>query len=103
MKQQTSVLYDPEYGNSIAVTGQVLITILALGLYNIGCEILNINTDGIMFKPNGEWQPLCDKWCQRTNMKLSTTKYKQLFQLDVNNFKAVCEDGKIITKGAKFK
>lgn len=103
MKQQTSVLYDPEYGNSIAVTGQVLITILALGLYNIGCEILNINTDGIMFKPNGEWQPLCDKWCQRTNMKLSTTKYKQLFQLDVNNYKAVCEDGKIITKGAKFK
>jgi predicted P-loop ATPase len=103
MKQQTSVLYDPEYGNSIAVTGQVLITILALGLYNVGCEILNINTDGIMFKPNGEWQPLCDKWCQRTNMKLSTTKYKQLFQLDVNNYKAVCEDGKIITKGAKFK
>lgn len=103
MKQQTSVLYDPEYGNSIAVTGQVLITILALGLYNIGCEILNINTDGIMFKPNGEWQPLCDKWCQRTNMKLSTTKYKELFMLDVNNYKAVCEDGKIITKGAKFK
>ena len=50
MKFQSSDLYDPEYGNSVAVTGQVLITILALGLYNAGCEILNINTDGIMFK-----------------------------------------------------
>ena len=104
MKQQTSDLYDPEYGNTIAVTGQVLITILALGLYNCGCEILNINTDGIMFKPsNDNWKSICDKWCERTNLKLSTTKYKKLFQLDCNNYLAVTEDGKEIRKGAKFK
>lgn len=103
MKQKTSVLYDPEYGNSVAVTGQVLITILALGLHNIGCRILNINTDGIMFVPNNNWEELCDKWCQRTSMKLSTTKYKELFQLDVNSYKAILEDGTEINKGAKFK
>ena len=105
MKMQASDLYDPEYGNSIAVTGQVLITILALGLYNSGCEILNINTDGIMFKPNADsdWQSICDKWCQRTSLKLSTTKYKKLYMLDVNNYRAVLEDGTEINKGAKFK
>lgn len=105
MKMQASDLYDPEYGNSIAVTGQVLITILALGLYNSGCEILNINTDGIMFKADGtdDWQTICDKWCQRTGLKLSTTRYKKLYMLDVNNYKAVREDGTEINKGAKFK
>lgn len=104
MKSQTSKLYDPEYGNSIAVTGQVLITILALGLYNCGCEILNINTDGIMFKaPNDDWQTIANKWCEKTSLKLSTTRYKKLYQVDVNNYRAVLEDGKVINKGAKFK
>ena len=104
MKQQSSSLYDPEYGNSIAVTGQVLITILALGLYNSGCEILNINTDGIIFKAtNDDWQSIADKWCAKTSLKLSTKRYKKLYQLDVNNLRAICEDGTIINKGAKFK
>ena len=108
MKQPASDLYDPEYGNSVAVTGQALITILALGLYNVSCDILNVNTDGIMFKPSPiteekDWREVCDKWCQRTNLELSTTIYKQLFQIDVNSYRAVLKDGTIINKGAKFK
>jgi hypothetical protein len=104
MKFQSSDLYDPEYGNSVAVTGQVLITILALGLYNAGCEILNIKTDGIMFKSfNDDWQSIADKWCAKTSLRLSTTRYKKLYQLDVNNYRAILPDGTEINKGAKFK
>ena len=107
MKQPASDLYDPEFGNSVAVTGQALITILALGLYNVSCDILNVNTDGIMFKPSpitdeADWRDVCDKWCKRTGLKLSTTKYKRLYQIDVNSYKAICEDGTEINKG-KFK
>lgn len=106
MKQTSSDLYDPEYGNSIAVTGQALITILALGLYNAKCDVLNVNTDGIMFKPKSDdcdWKSVCEKWCQRTNLELSTTTYKTLHMLDVNSYLAVLPDGTEIRKGAKFK
>lgn len=102
MKSKTSSLYDPYYASSIAVKGQVLITILAMGLKSIGCEIININTDGIFLKPNDKYKVLCDKWEARTGLHLSHKKYQSIVQADVNNYRLIDMDGKTINKGAKF-
>ena len=102
MKSKTSPLYDPYYASSIAVRGQVLITILAMGLKSIGCEIININTDGIFLKPVDGYKDLCDKWESRTGLHLSHKKYASIVQADVNNYRLCDYDGNIINKGAKF-
>lgn len=102
MKAKNSALYDPYYASSIAVKGQVLITILAIGLASLGCEIININTDGIFLKPIDGYKDLCDKWEQRTGLTLSHKKYKSIVQADVNNYRLIDMDEKVINKGAKF-
>lgn len=102
MKSKTSALYDPYYASSIAVRGQVLITILAMGLSAIGCEIININTDGIFLKPVDGYEDLCKKWEDRTGLRLSHKKYAAIIQADVNNYRLTDYDGNIINKGAKF-
>jgi hypothetical protein len=102
MKSKTSPLYDPYYASSIAVKGQVLITILAMGLASIGCEIININTDGIFMKPVDGYKDLCDKWEARTGLHLSHKKYASIVQADVNNYRLTDYDGNVINKGAKF-
>ena len=102
MKSKTSSLYDPYYASSIAVKGQVLITILALGLRSIGCEIININTDGIFLKPVDGYKDLCDKWEARTGLHLSHKNYKSIVQADVNNYRLVDMNDNTINKGAKF-
>jgi hypothetical protein len=102
MKSKVSPLYDPYYASSIAVRGQVLITILAMGLKSIGCEIININTDGIFLKPVDGYENLCEKWEQRTGLTLSHKKYASIAQADVNNYRLIDYDGNVINKGAKF-
>ena len=102
MKSKISPLFDPYYASSIAVRGQVLITILAMGLKSIGCEIININTDGIFLKPVDGYKELCDKWEARTGLHLSHKKYAAIVQADVNNYRLTDYDGNVINKGAKF-
>ena len=102
MKSKNSTLYDPYYASSIAIRGQVLITILTMGLANVGCEIINVNTDGIFFKPAGDYKTICSKWEERTKLTLSYKKYALIEQADVNNYRLVDLENNIITKGAKF-
>lgn len=107
MKNPRSLLYDPSYGSSIAVLGQKVMTILVMGLKSKGCDIINLNTDGVMFTYN-EADPLevnsfVKKWESVFGLTLTQKTYTEFQQADVNNYRAVDTDGNVITKGKKFK
>ena len=69
------------------------------------CEILNSNTDGIIFLiKNPSFESIirekCDEWCKRTGMELELDKYLRLVQRDVNTYLAFSADGELKAKGA---
>ena len=103
MKAKWNPLYDPFMASSVAVTGQILMTILIGGLVQTGCEIINVNTDGIIIKPAGRWLEICNKWSDRTKLQLSHKPIQSLEQADVNNYLAILPDGTEIRKGIKYK
>lgn len=102
MKADWCALYDPYMASSIAVSGQVLMTILIGGLISAGCEIVNANTDGLIIKPNGNWHNICEQWENNTGLKLTYRAIKHLQQANVNNYCATMPDGNVIKKGEKF-
>ena len=107
MKNPNSPLYDPSYGSSIAVLGQKVMTILVMGLQSKGCNIVNLNTDGVMFTYD-KADPFAvnsfvKKWESVFGLTLTQKTYTEFQQADVNNYRAVDTDGNVITKGKKFK
>ena len=102
MKADWCPLYDPYMASSIAVMGQVLMTILIGGLVSTGCEIINANTDGLIIKPSGDWHNICEQWENNTGLSLSYKPIKKLEQANVNNYRATMPDGSVINKGEKF-
>ena len=107
MKNPNSPLYDPSYGSSIAVLGQKVMTILVMGLQSKGCNIVNLNTDGVMFTYDKadpfEVNSFVKKWESAFGLNLAQKTYTEFQQADVNNYRAVDTDGNVITKGKKFK
>lgn len=106
MKNPNSPLYDPSYGSSIAVLGQKVMTILVMGLQAKGCDIINVNTDGVMFV--GPDDPariklFIEKWESAFGLTLTHDSFTDFEQADVNNYKAVDKNGHVIVKGKKFK
>ena len=106
MKNPNSPLYDPSYGSSIAVLGQKVMTILVMGLQSKGCDIVNVNTDGVMFTgPTdlSEIYTFVNKWEKAFGLTLVEDTYVEFEQADVNNYRAQDSQGNLIVKGKKFK
>ena len=107
MKNPNSPLYDPSYGSSIAVLGQKVMTILVMGLQSKGCNVVNLNTDGVMFSYDRadpfEVNSFVKRWESAFGLTLTQKTYVEFQQADVNNYRAVDTDGNVITKGKKFK
>lgn len=107
MKNPNSPLYDPSYGSSVAVLGQKVMTILVTGLQAKGCDIVNLNTDGVMFTYDRadpfEVKSFVKKWEAAFGLSLTQKTYVEFQQADVNNYRAVDTDGNVIAKGKKFK
>jgi hypothetical protein len=106
MKNPNSPLYDPSYGSSIAVLGQKVMTILVMGLQSKGCDIVNVNTDGVMFtgpEDLSEIYTFVNKWETAFGLTLVEDTYVEFEQADVNNYRAQDSQGNVIVKGKKFK
>ena len=102
---QYNDLYDPLMGRSVCITGQLFLLELAQQLYmNIyGLKIIQVNTDGVMFEYDSEYQSevmqIIDDWQYRTRFTLEEDKLSFIVQKDVNNYIAKFEDGSVKTKG----
>lgn len=101
---QFSPFYDPKFTMSITVNGQLLLSMLAEKLLTIeGLEIIMANTDGLEYKvpkvhESAAHQICCD-WEKLTKLTLEGDTYSKMFIMNVNNYIAVTEKGKLKNKG----
>ncbi|WGI36470.1 hypothetical protein [Mesomycoplasma lagogenitalium] len=108
MEYKYNDLWDAKQRMSICLTGQLIIFALAY-LISPFCELLQINTDGILFKYDTQEQKnkidkICLVWEKITLMKLEEETFSRLFQKDVNNYIIINDDtNKIKAKGAMVK
>lgn len=87
----------------ITINGQLLIVMLGKELADLGCTILQANTDGITIKCKKglleQVQKVCTDWEAQTKLQLEYKFYDKMVIRDVNNYLAVDTDGKIKYKG----
>ena len=98
-----SWLKDYQYTLATTINGQLMLTMLAEKLMNIG-ELIQINTDGLtlkMKKTNLEtYNQICKEWEEKTKLTLEYANYSKMIIKDVNNYIAVYTNGKTKCKGS---
>jgi hypothetical protein len=99
-----SVFYDSMFTMKITLNGQMLLCLLAEELYAItGTRLLQCNTDGITIRSlradREKVESVCKAWEQITKLELEYANYSLMSIRDVNNYIAVCVDGKVKRKG----
>lgn len=93
LKNKYSKLYNPNASKSVCVYGQIALYDLCKRLYNNGCQILNINTDGVAFKSsNDEYKAIAKQWESDYKFTLEEDEFDLLIQKDVNNYIGVRGD-----------
>ncbi|BAW18558.1 hypothetical protein MBVG596_1082 [Mycoplasmopsis bovigenitalium] len=102
-----SNLWDSKQRMSICLTGELIIFFLAVKLSNYA-EILQVNTDGIMYQIKDvnnlpKIEKILNAWQKITMLDLETTQFAKLWQKDVNNYILVNKEGEIKTKGGMVK
>ena len=98
-----SPLYDPKYTLTITVNGQLSLSMLAEQFLDIGCKIIQCNTDGVTaLVPRDKedaYYAITKAWEKTVGLQLEYAVYKMMALSDVNNYLAVYEDGKVKSKG----
>lgn len=107
MKDKYNNLFDPRQANNVCINGQLMLLDLIEKLED-KWQLIQSNTDGVMFKLNSEqdleeYKSICEKWCIRTRMTLEHDIIKKVVQKDVNNYLIVMDNGKVKSKGAYVK
>ena len=90
---------------TICINGQLLLSMLMEELIdNIpGSQLVMMNTDGFEVKIPRKYvtnyNNICDKWEQLTNLELEFADYQKMIISDVNNYISIDTKGKSKTKG----
>lgn len=98
-----SPLYDPKYTLTITLNGQLCLSMLAEQLIELGCKLIQCNTDGVTAlvprSKEGEYYKITQAWEETVGLKLEYAVYSMMALNNVNNYLAVYEDGKVKSKG----
>lgn len=106
--EQTSPFHDKYYFYKITVNGQLLLAMLAEAFMDFlpGCEVLQINTDGLTIRIPKSSEEKCmqisEKFMQRTKLILEYAYYEKMIIADVNNYIAAYKDLDKSKKKGKF-
>lgn len=96
-------LYDPLAMLKVTVNGQLFLMMLVERLEIAGIKVISANTDGIEVILNKEMEPafyeIAKQWEKDTTFELEYAEYKIYIKRDVNNYIALCSDGKVKEKG----
>ena len=110
LQNEHNFCYSPFAVMQIRVNGQLLLLMLAEKLVEIGCKIIQANTDGLFLicKKNKyeKYQKVCKEWEKLTKLELEEDRFEAMYQYAINDYIAVKEgyhktkDKKLIkTKG----
>ena len=103
LQNEFSWCYDPKSVMGIRINGQLLLLMLTEKLIAIGAKPIQLNTDGIFCKiPKNNYElakQICKEWESLTGLILEEDRFKSFYQLAINDYFGVFENGKIKEKG----
>lgn len=112
MQQEVSWMYDPFTVFKIRINGQLVLLMLVDRLLELGCEIVQVNTDGVMYiakKANRDRIQEAIADVERiTQLTFESNNYEAFYQYAVNDYFGVEEgysqsnDPKLIEKKGMF-
>lgn len=95
LQNEYSWCYSPETALKIRINGQLFLLMLIERLIDIGCIILQANTDGLFVlrkKADEEkFQNACKEWEQITKLTLEEDKFERFYQYAINDYLAIAE------------
>lgn len=91
-----SFFFDSMYTMQITINGQLLLSMLAEELQDLGCEVLQANTDGVTVRYDTKLEDgimdICKNWMKLTKLDLEYAHYQKMIIRDVNNYIGVYEE-----------
>lgn len=103
LQNEHSFCYSPFAVMQIRINGQLLLLMLAEKLTQLGCRIVQANTDGlfVLLKKDvySKVNNVCREWEQLTRLTLEEERFKAMYQYAINDYFAITEDDKVKEKG----
>ena len=103
MQQEVSWMYDPFNVFKIRINGQLILLMLVDRLLDLGCEIIQVNTDGVVYRAKNSLrdgiQEAIKEVEQITQLGFEIDEYEAFYQYAINDYFGVLKDGTIEEKG----
>lgn len=95
LQNEHNFCYSPFAAMQIRINGQLLLLMLAEKLSEIGCRIVQANTDGlfILLKKDkyNELNQICRDWEKLTRLELEEERFEAMYQFAINDYIAIQE------------
>ena len=105
MQQEVSWLYDPFTVFKIRINGQLILLMLVDKLLELGCKIVQVNTDGVMYVAKkadaNRVQEAISNIEQLTQLTFESDNYEAFYQYAVNDYFGI-KDGYSQSKNPKL-
>lgn len=95
LQNEHNFCYSPFTVMQIRMNGQLFLLMLAERLIEIGCTILQANTDGLFvlrkIADEQKFQQVCKEWEQITKLGLEEDRFEAFYQFAINDYLAIKE------------
>ena len=103
MQQEVSWMYDPFNVFKIRINGQLILLMLVDRLLDLGCEIVQVNTDGVVYRAKNTLrdgiQEAISEVERITQLEFESNEYESFYQYAINDYFGVLKDGEVEEKG----
>ena len=103
MQQEVSWMYDPFNVFKIRINGQLILLMLVDRLLDLGCEIIQVNTDGVVYRAKNTLregiQEAISEVERITRLEFESDEYEAFYQYAINDYFGVLKGGEIEEKG----
>lgn len=103
MQQEVSWMYDPFNVFKIRINGQLILLMLVDRLLDLGCEIIQVNTDGVVYRAKNTLREgireAISEVERLTQLEFESDEYEAFYQYAINDYFGVLKGGKIEEKG----
>ena len=103
MQQEVSWMYDPFNVFKIRINGQLILLMLVDRLLDLGCEIIQVNTDGVVYRAKNSLregiQEAISEVERITRLEFESDEYEAFYQYAINDYFGVLKGGEIEEKG----
>lgn len=112
MQQEVSWMYDPFNVFKIRINGQLILLMLVDRLLDLGCEIIQVNTDGVVYRAKKDLRDRVEQATREvetiTKLTFEDDEYEAFYQYAINDYFGVMKgyseshDPKLIEKKGMF-